>query len=101
MTMNATNMTTFIQWVLEVATPNPWKWHMQVLKVIAKGNFDFVTWFAGTWKTFILDDALWVLKSKYGEDVLFVIASTRLTTCGFGGTIVHYFVRIGVENETK
>ncbi|KAG0621209.1 hypothetical protein M758_3G002100 [Ceratodon purpureus] len=82
--------------------PKPSPQQMEVLKAIAQRKSVFVTGSAGTGKSFIVEDALQILRGMYGDDKVFVTASTGLAACAVGGTTLHSFAGVGIGvNETK
>lgn len=82
--------------------PKPSLQQVEVLKAIAQRKSVFVTGSAGTGKSFIVEDALQILRRMYGEEKVFVTASTGLAACAVGGTTLHSFAGVGIGvNETK
>lgn len=82
--------------------PVPSKQQMEVLKAIAERKSVFVTGSAGTGKSFIVEDALQILRGMYGEEAVFVTASTGLAACAIGGITLHSFSGVGIGvNEPK
>jgi ATP-dependent DNA helicase PIF1 len=82
--------------------PKPSPQQMEVLKAIAQRKSVFVTGSAGTGKSFIVEDALQILRGMYGEDNVFVTASTGLAACAIGGITLHSFAGVGIGvNESK
>ena len=82
--------------------PKPSLQQMEVLKAIAQRKSVFVTGSAGTGKSFIVEDALQILRGMYGEEKVYVTASTGLAACAVGGITLHSFAGVGIGvNETK
>lgn len=79
----------------------PSKQQMEVLKAITQQKSVFITGSAGTGKSFIIEDALRVLRQMYGEDAVFVTASTGLAACALGGITLHSFAGVGIGSDTE
>ncbi|CAK9259539.1 unnamed protein product [Sphagnum jensenii] len=73
----------------------PSEQQMEVLHAIARGKSVFVTGSAGTGKSFMLADALQCLREKFGNDAVFITASTGLAACSLGGTSLNTFAGVG------
>lgn len=79
----------------------PSEQQMEVLHAIARGKSVFVTGSAGTGKSFILADALQCLREKFGNDAVFITASTGLAACSLGGTTLNTFAGVGFGKGSK
>ncbi len=80
---------------METKKFKPSEQQMEVLHAIARGKSVFVTGSAGTGKSFILADALQCLREKFGNDAVFITASTGLAACSLGGTTLNTFAGVG------
>ncbi|MCO5551238.1 hypothetical protein L7F22_004737 [Adiantum nelumboides] len=68
----------------------------KVLLAIASGKSIFITGSAGTGKSYLLYEAVSMLKNMHGSLSVFVTASTGLAGCAIGGTTLHSFAGIGL-----
>lgn len=68
----------------------------RVLEEALSGNSFFFTGAAGTGKSYLLGHIRRALNAKYGEDCVFVTASTGIAACNIGGTTLHSFAGVGL-----
>ena len=71
----------------------------QVLSACASGSNVFVTGGAGTGKSALLEMVITKLKTLYGQEAVFVCATTGLAACAIGGTTVHQFAGLQGHND--
>ena len=60
----------------------------------------FFTGAAGTGKSFVLRRVVLAMKELYGDENVFVTASTGIAACNIGGVTLHSFAGIGVGQKT-
>lgn len=70
-----------------------------VLKLAATQQSFFFTGAAGTGKSFVLRRVVQAMKSLYGNENVFVTASTGIAACNIGGITLHSFAGIGLGNK--
>jgi len=80
---------------LEVEHPLSPSQQLVLDKAIAGESF-FFTGAAGTGKSYLLGYIHRALVKKYGEDAVYITASTGIAACNIGGTTLHAFAGIGL-----
>ena len=69
------------------------------LEEAVKGTTMFITGRAGTGKTLLLRHIIRALVEKYGEEHVFVTASTGIAASYIDGTTLHFFAGVGIAEE--
>ncbi|KAL5704684.1 DNA helicase [Ranunculus cassubicifolius] len=90
--------------IFNTSTSKPHKLNYQqqlILKSVSKKQSIFITGSAGTGKSFVVSQAIDLLKQIYYPNEVFITASTGVAACALNGQTLHSFAGVGLGVGSK